>query len=160
SLHGLYTLTVNLASTGPLLLTIDDGHWCDGSSLRFVLFLRRRLERLCVTVVVASRPGEPGGDPRLTSQFTDATGVDVVRPRGLGVTAVERLVAGGRHEQPAPAFTEAALAATAGNPFLVSELVAALRQQNVRPTKRAAALVPEVGPEGVRRSLLRRLNAL
>ena len=30
-LHGLYWLTVNLTSTGPLLLTVDDVQWCDSA---------------------------------------------------------------------------------------------------------------------------------
>jgi ATP/maltotriose-dependent transcriptional regulator MalT len=160
SLHGLFSLTANLATTSPLLLAIDDAHWCDGASLRFVLYLRRRLERLPVTLVVASRTGEPGADPRLISQFTDTAGVEIIRPLGLSRHGVETLVAGGLQEQPDPAFTDAAFAATAGNPFLVRELVAALRQQQVRPTERAAALVPPIGPEGVRRSMLQRLSAL
>ena len=46
--RGLYWLTVNLAAEGPLLLAVDDLHWCDRPSLRFLAYLVRRLEGLPV----------------------------------------------------------------------------------------------------------------
>src|SRR6185503_12707957 len=36
SLHGLYWLTLNLAAEQPLVLAVDDLHWCDRASLRFL----------------------------------------------------------------------------------------------------------------------------
>ena len=44
SLHGLYWLTANLAARTPVLLTLDDLHWCDLPSLRFLAYLLPRLE--------------------------------------------------------------------------------------------------------------------
>jgi hypothetical protein len=38
-LHGLYWLTLNLAGEEPLLLAVDDLHWADHTSLRFVAYL-------------------------------------------------------------------------------------------------------------------------
>src|SRR4051812_36226539 len=38
-LHGLYWLTANVAERRPLLLAIDDLHWCDHPSLRFLAYL-------------------------------------------------------------------------------------------------------------------------
>src|SRR4051812_24478031 len=60
--HGLYWLVANLAERAPLLLTIDDIHWADAASLRFVQFLAPRLEELPVLVALASRIEEPGFD--------------------------------------------------------------------------------------------------
>ena len=57
-LHGLYWLCANLAERGPVLLTVDDAHWSDLPSLRFVAYLARRVEGLALAVVVAARPGE------------------------------------------------------------------------------------------------------
>src|SRR5947207_5674112 len=56
-LHGLYWLCVNLARRYPLLLCIDDVHWADQASLRFLQFLGRRLDELPIAVVAAARPG-------------------------------------------------------------------------------------------------------
>ena len=43
-LHGLYWLTANLSATLPLLLVVDDAHWADEPSLRWLTYLARRLE--------------------------------------------------------------------------------------------------------------------
>ena len=41
TLHGLYWLILNLAGDDPLLLAIDDLHWVDHPSLRFISYLTR-----------------------------------------------------------------------------------------------------------------------
>ena len=57
-LYGLFWVTANIAADGPLLLLIDDLHWCDQASLRFVAYLERRLEGLHVLVAAAARTSE------------------------------------------------------------------------------------------------------
>jgi predicted ATPase len=42
-LHGLYWLAANFASRRPTLLAVDDLHWADEPSLRWLLYLARRL---------------------------------------------------------------------------------------------------------------------
>src|SRR4051794_22033316 len=42
-LHGLYWLAVRIAERGPVLLVVDDAHWADEPSLRFLLYLAGRL---------------------------------------------------------------------------------------------------------------------
>ena len=58
-LHGLYWLTVNLADRRPLLIAVDDAHWADEPSLRWLAHLAPRLEGLAVALLVALRPLEP-----------------------------------------------------------------------------------------------------
>ena len=55
-LHGLYWLCANLAAARPLCLVVDDAHWADAPSLRYLAFLLTRLEELDVALVVATRP--------------------------------------------------------------------------------------------------------
>ena len=55
ALHGLYWLTVNLAVEQPLLLAVDDLHWCDRPSLRFLAYLARRLEGVDAVLAVGLR---------------------------------------------------------------------------------------------------------
>ena len=45
-LHGLYWLCANLAAARPLCLVVDDAHWADAPSLRYLAFLLTRLEEL------------------------------------------------------------------------------------------------------------------
>ena len=58
-LHGLYWLTANLAAARPLLIAVDDAHWADEPSLRWLAYLAPRLEGLAVALLVALRPVEP-----------------------------------------------------------------------------------------------------
>lgn len=159
-LHGLYWLTVNLATDGPVLVSVDDAHWCDVASLRFLLYLRRRLEGLPVLLLVATRTGEPGADERLLRQLGGDGHPDVLRPRGLSVAAATAWLRAGLAEDPDADFTRAAHDATGGNPFLLGELVTALVEAEVRPTGEAAERVTAIGPEGVRRAALGRLAGL
>ena len=39
-----------------MLLCIDDAHWADHASLRFLNYLARRLEGLPIAVIAAARP--------------------------------------------------------------------------------------------------------
>ena len=53
-LHGLYWLCANLARRSPVLLCVDDAHWADQASLRFLNYLGRRLEELPIAVIAAA----------------------------------------------------------------------------------------------------------
>ena len=158
SLYGLYWLTLNLAQSGPLLLTIDDGHWCDGASLRYLIYLQRRLAGMPIAVVLATRPGEPSANVRLVDQLrVQAKSLHLER---LSVSAVGAMLRGAFSEAPHPELTAAAHTATGGNPFLVRELATALLDRQLRPTRDAAAEVSMISPEQVQRSIVRRLSAL
>ena len=69
-LHGLYWLCANLAAVEPLCLVVDDAHWADAPSLRFLAFLLTRLEELDVALIVATRPREDGTDAGLLATVT------------------------------------------------------------------------------------------
>src|SRR5829696_2526019 len=58
-LHGLYWLTANLAEQQPLALLVDDLHWADRASLRWLEYLGRRLDGVPVVVIATLRPQEP-----------------------------------------------------------------------------------------------------
>src|SRR5262249_24559726 len=49
-LHGLYWLAAKLAASWPLLLAVDDAHWADEPSLRWLAYLAPRLEGLAVAL--------------------------------------------------------------------------------------------------------------
>ncbi len=67
---------------GPLVLAIDDAHWADTASLRFIHYLGRRLDGLPVLLALAARPNEPGvagGDAARADRRAPA--VPTIRPR-------------------------------------------------------------------------------
>jgi len=58
-LHGLYWLVVNLAASGPVLIAVDDAHWADEPSLRWLAYLAPRLEGLAAGMLLSMRRGDP-----------------------------------------------------------------------------------------------------
>ena len=127
-LHGLYWLVVNLAASGPLLIAVDDAHWADEPSLRWLAYLARRLDGLAAGVLVALRPGDPAamGAPLLA---VCAEAAAVLRPALLSEQAVSAVVrAAAQPEVGGEAGDElcaAVYAACGGNPLYLTELLRA-----------------------------------
>jgi DNA-binding CsgD family transcriptional regulator len=159
-LHGLYWLCANLAAAGRLCLVVDDAHWADAPSLRYLAFLLTRLEELDVALVLATRPREAGTDANLLATLTTDPSAEVIRLPPLTRAAVAQLVETELDEIPDPVFVEACLRATRGTPFLVRGLVEALREEGVGPTAEAARQVERIGARTVARSIRLRLNRL
>ena len=42
--HGLYWLTMNITASQPVLIVVDDAHWADPASLRWLAYLASRVE--------------------------------------------------------------------------------------------------------------------
>lgn len=159
ALHGLYWLTVNLADTSPLLLSVDDAQWSDSASLRFLSYLTRRLDGLSVLVAATGRSSDPEGD-ELWPALTEEPAVELIHPRALSEVAVAHVVRSNLGEHSADAFCHACHRATSGNPLFLVELVGALANAGVEPTAAAAEAVTDVGPPAVGRFVLHRLERL
>ncbi len=159
-LHGLYWLCANLAAAGPVCLVVDDAHWADGPSLRYLAFLLTRIEELDVALVVATRPREAGGDAELLATVTTDPSAELIRLPPLTRVAVAQLVESRLGRAPDPVFVDACLRATRGTPFLMRELVAALSEGGVPPTADAARHVERIGARTVGRSMRLRLRRL
>jgi DNA-binding CsgD family transcriptional regulator/tetratricopeptide (TPR) repeat protein len=157
-LHGLFWFASNLAERDPLMLVVDDAHWADGPSLRFLAYLARRLSGMAVLLLVAVRPHEPGGQEELVSTLRESLAGAVLRPAPLSEAAVGRLVAQRFVGTAAGEFVAACHMATGGNPFLVGELLSALSSDRVAPTAAAAGRVDLIGPRTVSRALLARVG--
>src|SRR5690606_21770050 len=69
ALHGLYWLVLGLAETEPVMLVVDDLHWCDRPSLLFLTYLARRVENQPVLVLAGLREREPGADSALLAEI-------------------------------------------------------------------------------------------
>jgi DNA-binding CsgD family transcriptional regulator len=159
-LYGLFWLTANVAADGPLLLVLDDLHWCDQASLRFVAYLERRLEGLHVLVAAAARTTEQAPDSTLLAEIADDPVAVSIRPFELSEPAVAELVRGrlgAGAEQP---FCAACHQATGGNPLLLRELLKTLQAEGVLPDRAHADVIRDVGPRAVSRTVLLRLARL
>ena len=158
-LHGLYWLCANLAGTAPLCVLVDDAHWADGPSLRFLGFLVTRIDELNIALVVASRPREPGGDQELLVRVTTDPSAEAIRLPPLTRTGVTRLVET-KLGAADPVFVDACLQATRGTPFLVSQLLAALSDEGITADAEAADDVERIGARTVGRSIRLRIERL
>jgi DNA-binding CsgD family transcriptional regulator len=159
-LHGLHWLTVNLADAQPLLVLVDDAHWADIASLRWLIYLARRLAGVPLALVLAARPTGPGPVRELLDQLLDIPEVAVLQPSGLSEQAIamlaERLLAA----QPDAGFVAACQRATGGNPFLLGELFGELRRRGIAPSRKNAGLAGQLSSHGVGRAVRGRLRHL
>ncbi|MEZ5098264.1 MAG: AAA family ATPase [Thermoleophilia bacterium] len=160
ALHALYWLVVNLSAEAPLLLAVDDLHWCDRPSLRFLAYLARRLDDLPVLLVASLRPSEPGADQALLAELRSDPLCQALLPGPLTGEAAALLVHERLGDAAEPAFAAACHAATQGNPLLLSELLKAVVAEGVRPDAASAPVVAELGPRAASRAVLLRLSRL
>jgi len=160
ALHGLFWLVSNLAEHDRLMLVVDDAHWADRPSLRFLAYLGRRLSGLSVLLLVAARPQEPGSHEELVSMLRADPAGEVLHPAPLSEAAVGCLVAERLARAAAREFVAACHEATGGNPCLVGELISALSSDGVAATVDNAVRVGEIGPQTVSRAVLARVSRI
>ena len=160
ALHGLYWLAVNLTAEAPLALVVDDLHWCDRASLRFLAYFSRRLEGLPVLAAASLRPAEPGVDPALMAELANDPAATTLRPGPLGEAAVAELVRERLGEGADDAFVAACAQASGGNPLILGELLRALESEGVAPDGAQVDVVRRLGPRAASRSVLLRLARL
>lgn len=158
-LHGLYWMTVNLASDQPLVICVDDVQWCDSASLRFLAYLLKRLEGLPVLVVLARRTGEPLPDDALLDEIALDPAVRLLRPAPLSAEAARMLVRE-RLGDGAESFVSACHRMTSGNPLLLRQLLRALDDEGVPPDVSHVDTVRAVGSRAVSALVTLRLRRM
>jgi DNA-binding CsgD family transcriptional regulator len=159
TLHGLYWLVANITERGPLVLAIDDAHWADEPSLRFLLHLAHRLAGLPVVLALAVRIGAERHRSDLAPLMLEAR-PPILRPRPLGEAAITSLVRAALGDDAGVQLCRACAEATGGNPFLLSELLGEFR----RDARAANAIDPQsvsrLAPERIAASVLLRVSRL
>ncbi len=158
-LHGLYWLCCNMAHEQPLVISVDDGHWADDPSLKFLAFLSRRLEDVAVLLLVGTRPDEEALSTELPTLVADpgARHLDLAPLSDGAVSAWVRSALGA---EAAEEFCRACHGATSGNPLLMSELIREVSSERMAPTAEQAARVEALGVHGVSDVVLKRLARL
>jgi DNA-binding CsgD family transcriptional regulator len=160
SLHGLYWLTINLADAQPLLVAVDDAHLADVASLRWLIYLARRLAGVPLALVLAARRADPGPVQELLDELLVIPEVAVLEPAGLSEEAITMLAAQLLTAEPDPSFVAACRQATGGNPFLLLELFAELTRRGIAPIRENAVLTGQLSSQGVGRAVRARLRRL
>jgi DNA-binding CsgD family transcriptional regulator len=158
-LHGLYWLVADLAEPGPLALLVDDAHWLDAASARFLIYLARRIESLPVLLAVVARTGDRSGSGALAATL-GGLGGSVLRPAPLSEDASAQVVRGVLGPRADEDLCRSCHAATRGNPFYLRELAAALKAEGGRPTVEMAGSVRALGAGSIASSVLLRLARL
>jgi DNA-binding NarL/FixJ family response regulator len=155
--RALTWLTLDLAEREPLVLAIDDLHWADESSLRYLAYLLPHVDGASLTVVFARRPRGPGA-AREPLELPNPSNKDaVIEIKPLGAASVARLVTAALPDHDGVAMAAACMRATGGNPFYLGELLRDLARRCEEGEIPDPACVPGSAPEGVIRSVSRRL---
>ncbi|MFZ0218286.1 MAG: AAA family ATPase, partial [Candidatus Dormiibacterota bacterium] len=160
TLHGLYWLTVNVATDRPLVLSIDDIQWCDQPSTRFLAYLAHRLDGLPVLIAVGHRTAAVEAELVLLEEIARAAVTTSIHPAPFSEVAVQTVVRERLRVDPDPAFAAACRQVTGGNPFLVRELLRALEAESVPPDAAHVDAIRYLGPRAVSRTVLLRLARL
>ncbi len=156
TLHALWWVAIDLSSTRPLLITVDDAQWADQPSLRFLTYLSRRVSDLPIALVVATRPPADGHGP--LAELTVSPHVERMLPGTLSAEAVAafRTATG---EVPCSEVVAAMHAACGGNPFLTGALLDELVTGGHDVTDPATAeAIAGLGPATVSRAMLSRIS--
>jgi tetratricopeptide (TPR) repeat protein len=130
-----------LASSGPVIVAVDDVQWLDVPSARVLAFAVRRLEDAPIRILVALRVGS-GGDPLALGQ-TGPVPLQRVPIGPLPEEAMTRLLRA-RAERGLTHPTLLRLhRISEGNPLFALEIARALTERGVRPAPGEPLPVPE-----------------
>ncbi|MHB8647931.1 MAG: ATP-binding protein, partial [Thermomicrobiales bacterium] len=155
------TLCVRLATETPVLLTLEDLHWADETSLDLLRLLARRLTGTRVLIAATARTDEPSDDLRDWVEYVERNRlIHRITLDPLTEPDVRRMIAA-MAVNPLPATARQTIQTHAeGNPFLVEELVHAFVEassaggpQALGWQSMAAGYVPAMIEETVARRL-------
>lgn len=153
--HGLFWICANLAEDRPLCLAVDDAQWADPASLRWLVYMARRLEELPILLLVAVASGEPDSPQQLLNALATqprSTRVSLTPLDPADTAAIVREELPGAGDELICALHEAA----GGNPFLVREAAANLAADGGAEDDHTV----RVGPDAAAKFVMRRLERL
>ena len=153
-MHGLYWLVANLGRDGPLLLAVDDVHLADKASLRFFVYLLKRIEDLPILALFARRTGDAATDRALVDELSVAQGAFSIAPRALSSDGAGRLLEAMVGVPQDDEVVTRCHGLSGGSPFLLVELARDLRSEGVAPAVGTGA------PAAVTHAILVRLGRL
>ncbi|WLW50762.1 ATP-binding protein [Streptomyces sp. YU58] len=145
----------------PLVLMIDDAHWADQETLRWLAAFAERLDDMSVLVVVARRPGEVTDE---SARLLDAVAATAGHPdttlSALTPEATAGLTRATLGDHADAAFCREVWAVTAGNPYETVELLAKVRDSALEPSEGSAVELRDLNRAARGGGLVARLEDL
>jgi DNA-binding CsgD family transcriptional regulator/tetratricopeptide (TPR) repeat protein len=157
-LQDLQTLMEHAALAQPLLVCLDDVQWADAGCGFALRMLTQWLASLPVAWLIAVRPNQ--GAPQIRRALAELTtaGAMTIRLEPLSASAVAEVAADELRALPGGDLLRT-LADVHGNPFLIVDLLAGLREENlVSVADGRARLVENRVPHRLEDSMRRRLS--
>ena len=150
----------------PLIVVLDDLHWADVPSLRFLEFLAPEIGDSRLLLIGTYRENELTRQHKLSDTLgglARVPNVSRLRLGGLDGEEVRHFIAFAAGIVPPASLTRSIHEQTEGNPLFLREVVRFLRQQghfDKAPDGQASPAAIVRIPEGVREAIGRRLNML
>ncbi|WP_432139703.1 AAA family ATPase [Streptomyces sp. bgisy154] len=151
----LHEVVRSAAMAGPLVIAVDDVEEADAASLRFLAHTARRMTGLPVLLALARCSG---AHVAALNEVAALPQCQVLRPRpltGSGIGLLTRRLVGTETDS---AFQESCLAATNGNPMMVTRLLTGLREEELPLTAAHFASLDEDDVPAFRPRALRLLH--
>ncbi|SDO55734.1 AAA ATPase domain-containing protein [Nakamurella panacisegetis] len=159
-LKELFDVTVRIAGGRPLVLVVDDCHWLDVPSLRYLAYLAAKIAELPVLLVLATRPDAGPLRQPVVDEILSGPNVALLRPPTLSRAASERMLTMLLGRRPDAAFTAVCFRETVGNPLFLGELAAAVLAAGMEPVAANAVRVARIGGNAVKHRVLQQLATL
>ncbi len=137
------------------MIVVDDVHWADTPSLRWLAHLAERIGGLPAAMLIAART-DPA-EPALVADLRASQACQLIRLAPLGQEASAAVVRQRLGTYAADELCRACHESTGGNPFLLGSLVTALRGIDA-PAGDLVSKAATLGPEQVATSVLRRVE--
>lgn len=136
--QALSTIFFELSATAPLLICVDDVHQADAFSLRWLLFLIRRLGTARIAMVLTERTARQHPHPAFHGELLRQPHCRRVMVGPLSNTGVVELLLTQLDAQQATELAPRFDALTGGSPLLVHALLEDLRSTTRLPTEQRA----------------------
>ncbi len=156
AMFAIQDLVEALAARQPLLLLVDDLHWSDVASARWVDHLAARVAGRPIALIAAARRGECADASAVIDELYGRDGLVLHTPPALSRAAVHDLVEDAFGSRASADLARACLEATGGNPLLLRALIDELASEDAGQGE-LVARVRDITPDSVREETARRL---
>ncbi len=156
--EALVALVESITHEAPALLTLEDLHWADASTLLTIRMLAKRLSHEPLALLCSFRPSPHIPElPRLARSLDGATVLELSPLPDREVDELVRALAGA---PPGPGLT-GQLRRTGGNPLFVTELIGALEAEGAITSRDGVADVTDRSlPPSLARTILNTVTIL